>query len=270
MHARRVDRELARLFRQRLGSREHPRGEVISAYRQARRAMREAYGHSGTHRVVIATDILRTLRRQLYNTAQVAIREAMEIGRASVMGQAVAYALADVPIQPAEEWPDWAALQAGWQAAIDGQLDRVDALIRSGAEAVLVYGDADRMGALTPGPVQGELSQWIAMAASAAFVTWLVGREPKRERVPFAKQAVAAIDSRTTDCCLRVNGQVQPFNKPFRLTGTPRFADQMDWSPFHRYCRTSIVLYRKEFDNGLTEQLRADSEREMSKRKRHE
>lgn len=59
----------------------------------------------------------------------------------------------------------------------------------------------------------------------------------------WEKQAIAGIDERTTDTCLRVHGQIQPLDKPFRLAGTPRFADHIQAPPFHWRCRTSQALY---------------------------
>ena len=56
------------------------------------------------------------------------------------------------------------------------------------------------------------------------------------------RQAIAVIDSSTTDCCLRVHGQVVGLNEPFRLTGTPRFADSKMSPPFHWNCRTIVCL----------------------------
>ncbi len=58
--------------------------------------------------------------------------------------------------------------------------------------------------------------------------------------------AVAVIDNRTTDCCQRVHGQVQPLDQPFVLTGEPRFADRMQWPGFHWRCRTSVVVVFSE------------------------
>jgi hypothetical protein len=48
-------------------------------------------------------------------------------------------------------------------------------------------------------------------------------------------QVVAGIDERTTDCCLQAHGQIQPLDKPFHLTGEPRWADYLDNPPFHWY-----------------------------------
>jgi hypothetical protein len=51
----------------------------------------------------------------------------------------------------------------------------------------------------------------------------------------YQKQAIATLDERTTDCCLRVHGQTQPIDEPFKLTGTPRYADEIQDPPFHWY-----------------------------------
>ena len=69
----------------------------------------------------------------------------------------------------------------------------------------------------------------------------------------YDKQAIATIDAVTTDCCLQVHGQIQPLDKPFELTGTPRFADHVDNPPFHWHCRTVESLYTvKMEDKGIT------------------
>ena len=82
---------------------------------------------------------------------------------------------------------------------------------------------------------------------------------PKQD---WEKQAAATIGERTTDCCLTVHGQIQPLSKPFHLTGTPRYADWIHHSPFHWYCRTSIVLYLPEFEEiGISTQEMRDAAR---------
>jgi len=78
----------------------------------------------------------------------------------------------------------------------------------------------------------------------------------------YMKQAVAAIDERTTDCCLRVHGQVQPLDKPFKLDGSPRFSDEVDSPPFHWYCRTAQTLYTEKFEQkGITTEAMTDAAR---------
>jgi len=86
----------------------------------------------------------------------------------------------------------------------------------------------------------------------------------------WQKQAIAAIDERTTNCCLQAHGQTQALDKPFRLTGTPRYADEMQHSPFHWYCRTSVTLYLPEFEeSGIrTEEMRQAARDEIEAREK--
>jgi len=62
------------------------------------------------------------------------------------------------------------------------------------------------------------------------------------------KQAIAAIDERTTECCLKVHAQIQDLDKPYKLKGRPRFQDEMMFPGFHWRCRTSSVAYHPAFD----------------------
>lgn len=90
-----------------------------------------------------------------------------------------------------------------------------------------------------------------------------------RQTVPdVQKQAIAAMGPTTTDCCLRVHGQIQPVGEPFQLTGTPRFADAMMYPSFHWNCRTSIAMYHPAFEQGnaTTARMRARAQAELRKR----
>lgn len=88
--------------------------------------------------------------------------------------------------------------------------------------------------------------------------------------VEYQKQAIATIDERTTQCCLRVHGQIQPLEKPFKLTGTPRFGDYVPDPPFHWYCRTTEVLYTEKFEEfGIsTAQMRDAANAELDAREK--
>jgi hypothetical protein len=64
----------------------------------------------------------------------------------------------------------------------------------------------------------------------------------------WKKQCIAAIDERTTDCCLQAHGQIVDLDAPFKLTGEPRFSDEQQNPPFHWYCRTATSLWVEEFE----------------------
>lgn len=103
--------------------------------------------------------------------------------------------------------------------------------------------------------------------ASAALVGGWMMRSAELGR-KIQKQAFAAIDERTTDCCLRVTGQIQDQDKPFKLTGTPRYADRMMRPPFHYRCRTATALYTPSMDGiGMsTGDIRASARAELEAR----
>jgi hypothetical protein len=90
----------------------------------------------------------------------------------------------------------------------------------------------------------------------------------QRTSIVYRKQAIAAIDRRTTSCCLRVHGQIVDLDDPFTLSGTPRYADQMQNPPFHSRCRTSIVLYHASMEavGTSTETLRTAARAEAARR----
>jgi len=105
-------------------------------------------------------------------------------------------------------------------------------------------------------------------ALNAAVHVGLVRLE---ERVPgLRRQAIAAIDERTTDCCLRVHGQIVGVREPFRLHGTPRFADEMMDPPFHWHCRTVVTLYHPSMEEvGVsTREMREAARAELEARQR--
>lgn len=72
------------------------------------------------------------------------------------------------------------------------------------------------------------------------------GVKVKGKQARIVKTAIATLDKRTTQTCFRVDGQVQPVNKPFKLTGTPRYANEKMLNPFHDYCRTVVEVSLKK------------------------
>ena len=99
-----------------------------------------------------------------------------------------------------------------------------------------------------------------------AGVLYAAGQVQTGER--WRKQAIAALDERTTDCCLRVHGQIKDLDEPFHLTGTPRFADEMQHPPFHWFCRTVETLWVEQFEQAgiTTKEMRAAANAELKAR----
>jgi hypothetical protein len=93
-------------------------------------------------------------------------------------------------------------------------------------------------------------------------------QETNRQIPEVRKQAIAAMGPTTTDCCLRVHGQIQPVDQPFVLVGTPRFADAMMAPAFHWNCRTSVTMWHPAFEDALpTSKLREAAQAELRKRR---
>jgi hypothetical protein len=150
-----------------------------------------------------------------------------------------------------------------WMGPVDAQVGAARAALLMGWDEAMVIGDAERVGLLNPSIVVQEGARWLAILA---LMAWLAHVErARRPRVDFMRQAVAAIDERTTDCCLRVHGQVVGLRKDFELTGTPRFADKLRDPPFHWWCRTSVALVRSEdADDRLSQAMRGAAQAELA------
>lgn len=254
--------QLGKLFAS-LGTKEHPRGKILSAYRQAHRALRdvlrrEAYGE--------VREVMAFLEADVSIAANDALEIAVAIGQSTAEKQLGAY---DVEAA-IEEDPGIALMHDAWMNLVRDQGLRSQALLLGGGDPVLVIGDKSRQGIVRAAPIISEGTRWLAMAAA---LTWeaVVSRSAERAKVTFLRQAVAAIDERTTDTCLQVHGQVIEMEGRFHLTGSPRFADYMKDPPFHWNCRTSQVLVKAEERNDeLTQAMIEAASVEESRRIKEE
>lgn len=255
-NALRTSDMLADLFA-RLGTAQHPRGRILSAYRQARRAMK------GVDDPAVVNEILAELRIAIQTIAQTTLWEAAAGGSQQAERQVALYGL---PVVLAAYTPR-SELDA-WLAGYDAQRAAILSVAFGAGDMNLVLGDGTRVGLLSPAPVIRDGAKWLAAAAAAGVMTSVLASLNRADaQVEYGKQAVAAIDERTTDCCLRVNGQVQPMGEPFKLTGFPRYADELQQPGFHWYCRTGMALVRMaEADDALTRGMRAAAIAEMGAR----
>lgn len=259
-----IDRLIARL-----GTAQHPRGAVLTAYRNAERGMRDVLGGSGPRKAAEAAEVMGGLQRELSTTAADVLNEAVRVGQRNAAAQAQAQGLGGGLLGSLGAAFDIAAMIAAWMAVVDQQRAAVTALVATGADEDEILGDGQRAGVLRPGPVVAEGSRWVASAVTGAMIAAFLeiirrsggggaagpGR-PGAGQTEWYHQAVAAIDERTTDCCLQVHGQVQPLDKPFQLTGTPRYADELDHPPFHWYCRSAeAMLHRSQVGDDLTREM---------------
>lgn len=264
--AERDDRTLLALINRYIGTMEHPRGQLLSAYRNARRGVREVLSRGGPLAAVEVDEVLAGLKRDLVTIGTEAVGLAAASGQQSAVRQVEAYRTAGTAIRVAGDAPEIGPLLEGLTAQIEGQLASVRGLARISSVGA-VTGDAGRVGALAPGVIAKEMARVIAGSQKHGLESWLAGRDGRLlEEIQIRRQAVAAIDHRTTDTCLRVNGQIVEFKDDFTLTGTPRYADEQRDPPFHDWCRTSVALYHELYDDGLTLEMRSAANAELQAR----
>lgn len=237
----------------RFGTSAHPRGFVLSAYRTAHRALITALREP--NRLAAAQDVTRSLRQSLSSGIRSELADMQDFGQEEAIRQLGYYQVPPPPTigTQGEQRTQLDAAVTAIMDRYDAQSSLVDALIISGASDEQITGDDERAGVLLPAAVIAAAVYWTAALTWVSF-SLLAARQTSSYQ--FRKQAVAALDERTTDCCLKVHAQVQLLDDPFKLTGTPRYADKMDWPAFHYYCRTSGVLYLPEFDDGLSARMR--------------
>lgn len=251
---------LLRTLFNRMGNADHPRGKILTEYRKARRALA---GKTKDQRLV--ADVLTDLRTALAEIALELLQEAETQGERQAAVQLAIYGLPTVGLgggagvmQP----------HAAWMAQYDAQRAAVLGVVLAGGDEKQILGDDNRAGILTPGPVVSSGASWMAMAMAGAVMAGIAAGLSRSGAQPeYMRQAVAAIDERTTNCCLNVHGQVVGMEERFTLTGTPRYADEMRDPPFHKYCRTSVALVRAvDADDALSVSMRNAAEDELSAR----
>jgi len=249
--ALRTNRELQKLF-DALGNTEHPRGRVMTAYRVARNALR---GELARENMRGALDVLSELRRAVSASVANVFEDALAEGVLQATDD-----LDEFGLPPVSAGAQDTVLLNGAHVAtltlLDTQLIAFKTQLLAGvADDSLLLGDDGRVGLLSPAPVLGEATRWITGLALAAYLNHVTLAGEKSKTV-WKRQAIAALDERTTDCCLRVHGQVVTLHQDFVLTGTPRYANRLKNPPFHWHCRTTTALLRAEqADDELTHEM---------------
>lgn len=253
--AERLNEDLGVLFA-RMGTSAHPRGGVLVAYRNALRALATALDAGQMERAWQVAEVLKSLRREVLETTKPIIKDSATAAAHTAVVQLEAYGI-DAGGRPTDTIAlsviDQAMLAI--TATLDAQIAGAQAMAATGASKALIIGDEDRQGVLIPVAITAAAAFWAVRAASTTW-DW-IATNWGGTRQTFYKQAIAAIDERTTDCCLEVHGQVQPMDEPFKLTGTPRYADELDEPPFHWNCRTAMALVTPDdADDQLSQEMR--------------
>lgn len=267
--ALRTNRELGKLFA-RLGTAEHPRGKVLVAYRNARRALRDVLRQRAPAIApgawlgarFEAQEVMSGLKDSVRTVADTTLTAAVELGWQQAEVEARVWEL-----EPLMPYIDTMAMTNAWVGIVEQQERLILATLATGADPALILGSDTTVGLLRPDTVTREGAHWLAVAAGLALIGALQPAMQGTGRA-WGKQAIAAIDAVTTECCLRVHGQVVPENKPLHTTGSPAFAEWQNWSPFHWNCRTSVgMVPLDEADDDLTAMLLEQSAGEQEKRR---
>lgn len=165
-----------------------------------------------------------------------------------------------------------------WQAAIVGRfLSDIGQLQAAGVEAPQIAVLATSAAPTGSAPISAWLWGLGALQLAGEGAVWSATNGTLRRAYSslrtgdgeaYQKQAIAAIDGRTTPCCLRVHGQIQPLDEPFELNGRPAYSSRMQQPPFHHRCRTVIVLHSEAMEavGPTTPALRASARAELTRR----
>jgi hypothetical protein len=239
-------------------------GYVVRAYKNANRALPQALKEDNRRSAV--RDVMFELRQSLSINMRESLWGGVNAGLYESARQLKFYGIDSDPSKTS------ANLNGQVNLALDAllaQVDSQDAILQAmlqneSIDEAMILGDESRQGIIRAGDILAGAAYWIAALTWDSFSWW---SKTNQKGFDFQKQAVAALDGRTTDCCLRAHGQIVPLNGKFELTGTPRFADQLDWTPFHWRCRTSVVLYLPEYDGGLTDRMRGGADYLLEQRK---
>jgi hypothetical protein len=215
-------------------------------------------------------DSLALLRRTLDRLQVDATREFADALDAAIASGS-AWALADLGA--------WDVVPAALTVAVVARETRTPALDAFGAmiegqirAALAMYALGIGLDAilpqLTPAVITRDAARLVGLAANnTAEMTVAQSLDKAGAGNQFGLQAIATIDERTTDCCLRVAGQVVPLDGEFILTGTPRYFDRMKQPPFHYWCRSVTALVKLESANDdLTRIMRAAADVELAAR----
>jgi hypothetical protein len=234
----------------RIGNEAHPRGDLTTDYRNARRSLELVLQQDNPLDDV--RDILRNLERQLRADLAAIFVYAMSLGRQEAERQLQFYNVRPDALDSITLTTQTQSAQDAVMSRFDAQKAAIIALLLMGASAAQIIGEAERVGVFSAAEFTNVASYWSTRLVWDSFDNSLFNTA---KRFNYQKVAVAVLDERTTDCCLKVHGQVVPFRDKFHLTGTPRFADHMSWPAFHWYCRTSIAVYQSGFDDGITKKM---------------
>lgn len=257
--------ELKKLL-DKMGNINHPRGFVLRAYRNAIRSASVAIKRKDRNLAFLELrEVFDSLKAELNLETFNTLKAARDLGELKAKLEMRSWGIDFDPIFQYSMVPAYEA----WINILNQQELEALAVFVNHQDDVLL-GDDKTPGLIRPDRYIRPGSLWLLRVLMGAyFFHWDSYLQSNNLKNEWGKQAIPAIDLSTTDCCLQVAGQVVPFDKKFRLTGTPRFADQMEWTPFHYYCRTTIAMVPLDYaDDDLTKRIKSDAQSIIEKKKK--
>jgi hypothetical protein len=204
----------------------------------------------------LSPDTVYTVQATVRDYARETFLKSVALGQRQVERDAKLFGL--TPALAGEEIDPYVNVVA---TAVNLQVQKAELARQSGAGDELIIGGDDRVGILNPTPIIGEVVLWAATIAVASYAVSMGRTIGQQESV---KQAVAQVDHDTTETCLNVHGQVT--KDYFSLSGTPRYSDKMRSSPFHKGCRTAIlVIPASVLDDEVAKRMREEAEEQKKK-----
>ncbi len=237
---------------ERIGNGGFPNGFVEVAYRDANEQIAKALREGAGLAAILA--ILASMRARVLAEARAELYQMIEFGMQEANRQLGFYGEGLIDINPLDLSSEVEEAIAALDASLSAQVALVQALYLTDAENELIVGDDGTGGAVRPADIAALLALFVTSLLWAGF-DWVMNAAGVLRGNRYKKIAIAIIDDRTTQTCRRVHGQVRNIDQPFHLTGSPRYADYMDYPAFHRWCRTSVALFDERYDDGLSDML---------------
>lgn len=240
----------------------HPRGRVLVSYRHAHRSLAKALETwRGPRSLGVVRETLQEVEFTLRGHARALLDRGLTHGLEYGADQLAIYSLA---AQPGDVRLLLDELVESWMQTFYTQRQGITMMLLAGTAPEEILGDEDHAGYFTPAPFLREGSRWLTLAVMLGFAHLV---EPVAPDHLYRKQAIAAVDHKTTECCLRVTGQVKPLREKFETVGSPAWADKQLWPPFHWYCRTTVALVQTSMaEDDLTREMIEAGDAELKAR----
>lgn len=222
------------------------------AYLESRKALEQGLthkAHSAREREIRQT--LLVLEKQISGLASTVLRNSVFIGNEQWQADAKLFEVGwgrdfFIPIEDRDN------AQLAIDADTNRQIRLILALLLFGINSqpnrnfALVFGGKGRVGLFTPAPIVQSIDFWATTLAAQAYENGAakIAAQLEAQGVTLGRIAVLGTNRDHTETCLNVSGQIVGMTENFKLTGTPKYADEMFAPPFHWHCYTRVGLVK--------------------------